>query len=110
MGKPVFVVPQPCEAQPVDCDRYSIKNAQIPGSKSSLSWLALLLFLHNCTMKDQKFCHVHLVLFETDDQYFPTPPLYVQVHIDTLGHKINQAGLRLTIFIRKTSCILATSL
>ena len=63
------------------------KNVQIPGSKSSLSWLALLLILHNSTMKDQNFFHVHLVLFETDDQYFPTPPLHIQVHIDTPGHK-----------------------
>ena len=87
MGKPVLRVSQPSDAQPVDCDRYSIKNVQISGSKSSLSWLALLLILNNCTMKDQNFFHVHLVLFETDDQYFPTPPLDIQVHIDTPGHK-----------------------
>ena len=81
MGKPVFGIPQPREAQSVDCDR------QIPDSKSSFSLLALLLILHNCTMKDQNFFHVHLVPFETDDQYFPTPSLYIQVHIDTPGHK-----------------------
>ena len=82
----VFGVPQPRVAQPVDCDRYSIKkNVQIPGSKSSLSWLASLLILHNCTMRN--FFHVHLVLFETDVQYLPTPPLYIQVHIDTPGYR-----------------------
>ena len=100
MGKPAFGVPQPREAQPVDCDRYSIKNVQIPGSKNSLSWLALLLILHKCTMKDQNFFHVHLVHFETDDQYFPTPPLYVQVILIPLGTKIYLAGIRITIFIR----------
>ena len=87
MGKSVFGFPNHVmHNQLVDCDRCSIKMFKFLAAKA-LSWLAFLLILHNCTMKDQNFFHVHFVLFETDDQYFPTPPLYIQVHIDTPGQK-----------------------
>ena len=88
MDKPVLGVPQPNHVRHNQLTAtYSLsKTVHIPGSKSSLSWLALLLILHNITMKDQNVFHVHFVLFETDDQYLSTPPLHIQVHIDTPRH------------------------